>query len=46
MMIDYVDRNGIVYAVIAPLIFPEGISIGSGNGKTNTLQIARRHSGA
>ena len=44
MMIDYA---GTVYAVIAPLIFPEGISIGSGNGngKSNALQIERNGQG-
>ena len=36
-----IDNAGTVYAVIAPLIFPEGFSIGSGNGKSNALEIER-----
>ena len=42
MLIDYA---GTVYAVIAPLIFPEGFSIGSGNGKSNSLEIERNGEG-
>lgn len=42
MMMDYA---GTIYAVIAPLSFPEGFSIGSGNGKGNRLEIERNGEG-
>lgn len=39
------DKVKAVYAVIAPLVFPEGFYIGSGKGKSNSLEIERNGKG-
>ena len=35
------DEIKTIYAIAAPLVFPEGFSIGSGKGKSNALEIER-----